>query len=557
MVVVGGHLKTSERQRSWRSNVTGVLEEVQMGWKTTSPDLNCKLFRNVSLTRLVFGLALSALIAVGTFSRTNVTHSWLTLSAATHLMSSHHLKPFREPLDLYKDVDAACTSRGQQYRYRKEEYQFPTPQRLSQALSKYSDMHSQCALSDGIREVKAGCQYVVYVEGYEGVGNRLLSLVSAFVYALVTQRTLMIDGGRGHLTKVLCEPFKNSSWLLPSQFADEVVQQASTLGDAASRHFKNVSSVRVNLRHEQTPADQKFLCAEMQRGLKNVTWIAWQANQYYIPRLFMSPEFWPILHPLFPDVSLVSTHLSRYLWLPQNPIWERITNIQESYLASSKVQVGLQIRRHSVPDSANFSSAVHKLIMDCLLDNRILPKPAATPQHEGLKPGDDINGRANLSTVAVLVTSLQDFYYDKMREEYIEHGTEDGSVVSVHMVSQEGAERYSYEQAVKALSEMWLLSFSQKLATSSWSTFGYVAQALGGSYPYILNIRGEDPQLQNITSCTMGQSIDPCLHYPFTEQCTCESDVQMSSEHSQWIAKHVKSCQDETRGLQLCPSLSS
>jgi len=497
-------------------------------------------------------------------------------SAKNHL-SSTELKLVPSPVVaanrpqfLSSIVDSTCTSRGQQEMYRDSAHQFPRSGLLDQALEEYTRMHSHCALydGDGSSDVKTECRYLVYLEGYEGLGNRLLSLVSAFAYAMVTKRALVIDARRGHLAALLCEPFQDSSWLLPPGFVDEV-WGAPNLEDAMHRGFQNVSAVRINLRHEQTRADQRFFCAATQQeGLQNVTWIGWESNQYYVPRLFMIPSFWSLLSPWFPDPSLVFTQLTRFLCLPQNQIWARIQRVHESYLASSMMQVGLQVRRNLNADNATLAESVQELIMNCSLKHHLLPRPAmhneepvVVVQQQQLKPPADTGAKSSSSSssssrtsAAVLVTSLHMQYYEKLRNLYLEHGTEDGTVVSVHMMSHDGVENDSYEQAVKALMEIWLLSFSNKLATSSWSTFGYVAQGLGGLHPVIFNFLALDLDDHTGPACWLGQSSEPCLHYPFVKQLEC-GNVPMSKQQSNWIATHIRPCQDEKYGLQLCSGL--
>jgi xyloglucan fucosyltransferase len=578
--------------------------------RSLSQEVKFKRLRNGQTARLVLALVMSTLVMMVAVSRlTLLVVPWSSSSPTEqplHRVLSNHLNPSvlkqttaastgddtvknhlssstelklipklpvtTRPAQLAESsssVDKACMSRSQQQMYRDSAHQFPRSVLLDHALEKYTKMHSQCALllddgNDTSVQVKKGCQYVVYLEGYEGLGNRLLSLVSAFAYAMVTHRALVIDARRGHLAQLLCEPFQNSSWLLPPQFAD-AVWGASTLEDAMRWNFQNVNSVRINLRHKQTEADQTFFCPATQKGLRNITWIWWESNQYYMPRLFMIPDFWSLLSSWFPDPSLVFTQLTRFLCLPQNHIWAQIKRIRAAYLASSMIQVGLQVRRHANADNATLVPIVHELIMNCSLKHHVLPKPALPVMQQlkeqqlalGNQPvaemsvGSSSSSWTTTRSVAVLVTSLHIQYYEKLRNLYVEHGTEDGTVVSVHMMSHEGVENESYEQAVKALTEIWLLSFSNKLTTTSWSTFGYVAQGLGGLQPIILNLFTIDARHETRPACFLGQSSDPCLHYPFVKPSKC-AQVKMSQQHSKWITTHIRPCQDEVNGLQLC-----
>jgi xyloglucan fucosyltransferase len=487
---------------------------------------------------------------------------------------------------------ANCVSRSQQFKYRKKEYHFPLSEALTRALAEYTRMHSQCCawnVNHG-HDGEGVCQYVMYHEGYEGLGNRLLSLVAAFAYALVTSRALVIEGSRGHLAELLCEPFRDyysgedkkvksnytATWVVPSQVAHGVQQRAVTLEEAMGAQFVNVTAVHVKLRHEQTVGDQRFFCPEAQDGLRKVPWVIWESNQYYVPRLFMLREFWATkLRLWFPDVSRVFTQLGRVLCVPRNAVWDTIRRVHEGEMAwgAAKARVGIQVRRHGVSENASFSEEVYRRIVECVVEGGVVPPPMATIQLGAAK-------------VAVLVTSLQSMYYDKMRERW--NNTVVGSSSSSReaqvkfvMVSHEGTEQYSSDQARKAMVEMWLLSLcNDALATSSWSTFGYVAQALAGMQPRILNIRGAHPELAEpaLPACSRGQSPEPCLHYPFTAVAATSSSSSASAclpttasaaapaatspnstyvamapsqQHALWVARHIRACQDETRGLQL------
>jgi xyloglucan fucosyltransferase len=563
--------------------------------------------QHLGITRVVlFGLALSALATLMWLRMDFRPQFWPKLLDALHVdtvdgvvvppkMNLQQLGK-RNPAMVHGagsviDVEfssssagANCVSRSQQFKYRKKEYHFPLSEALTRALAEYTRMHSQCCawnVNHG-HDGEGVCQYVMYHEGYEGLGNRLLSLVAAFAYALVTSRALVIEGSRGHLAELLCEPFRDyysgedkkvksnytATWVVPSQVAHGVQQQAVTLEEAMGAQFVNVTAVHVKLRHEQTVGDQRFFCPEAQDGLRKVPWVIWESNQYYVPRLFMLREFWATkLRLWFPDVSRVFTQLGRVLCVPRNAVWDTIRRVHEGEMAwgAAKARVGIQVRRHGVSENASFSEEVYRRIVECVVEGGVVPPPMATIQLGAAK-------------VAVLVTSLQSMYYDKMRERW--NNTVVGSSSSSReaqvkfvMVSHEGTEQYSSDQARKAMVEMWLLSLcNDVLATSSWSTFGYVAHALAGMHPRILNIRGPHPELAqpSLPACSRGQSPEPCLHYPFTAVAATTSssssasaclpttanstDVAMAplqQQHALWVARHIRACQDETRGLQL------
>ncbi|CAI0421261.1 unnamed protein product [Linum tenue] len=58
--------------------------------------------------------------------------------------------------------------------------------------------------------------------------------------------------------------------------------------------------------------------------------------------------------------------------------------------------------------------------------------------------------------------------------------------------------------------DIYLLSLCDVLVTSGWSTFGYVAQGLGGLRPWILQI----PDTKYGGACRRAVSMEPCFHFP-------------------------------------------
>ena len=83
----------------------------------------------------------------------------------------------------------------------------------------YEELHRTCVLQMGDvtefflnRKRIEGCKYVVAgVEPGAGLGNKVLSMVSAMVYAVVTQRILLVPAATA-IPGVFCEPFAGSSW---------------------------------------------------------------------------------------------------------------------------------------------------------------------------------------------------------------------------------------------------------------------------------------------------------------------------------------------------------
>ena len=105
-------------------------------------------------------------------------------------------------------------------------YAYRMPLQLKHILEKYAAMHRYCTeleyddLADMYAQKrKPRCRYVVWSCTF-GLGNKLMSLLSTFLYAILSQRILLIENpGWEHL---FCEPFLGSRLqvgFLPEIFA--------------------------------------------------------------------------------------------------------------------------------------------------------------------------------------------------------------------------------------------------------------------------------------------------------------------------------------------------
>ncbi|KAL3581850.1 hypothetical protein D5086_016182 [Populus alba] len=123
--------------------------------------------------------------------------------------------------------EAACTSRYSSFLYRKISLHKPSSYLISR-LRSYEDLHKRCgpntqSYNKALEQLKSGnkigltdCNYIVWIS-FSGLGNRILSLASTFLYALLTNRVLLVDQGKD-MADLLCDPFPDKSWLLPRDF---------------------------------------------------------------------------------------------------------------------------------------------------------------------------------------------------------------------------------------------------------------------------------------------------------------------------------------------------
>ena len=94
---------------------------------------------------------------------------------------------------------------------------------LRQALESYEILHAQ-ATAENITEdlLRAATSQGGAVHRYlyleltsSGLGNRLNSLLSGFLYALLTHRVLLVSAGTYSFDDLFCQPFAGGNWLWP------------------------------------------------------------------------------------------------------------------------------------------------------------------------------------------------------------------------------------------------------------------------------------------------------------------------------------------------------
>lgn len=176
-------------------------------------------------------------------------------------------------------------------------------------------------------------------------------------------------------------------------------------------------------------------------------------------------------------------------------------------------------------------------IVACALNSKLLPK--LSMKESGITP------LRNQRSKAILVTSLDSGYYENLSNMYWEHPTVTGEVISFFQPSHE-----EYQQTEKknhnrkAWAEMFLLSLTDVLVTSSWSTFGYVAQGLAGSKAWIL-YKPENRSAPN-PPCRIAMSMEPCFHAPPFYDCKAKKGIDTGL-----VVPHVRHCEDMSWGLKL------
>jgi hypothetical protein len=125
----------------------------------------------------------------------------------------------------------SCHSRHEFTSYRRNAGRKPSPHLVAK-LRLHETLQRRCgpgtaAYSAAVEQLRSGkshggaigspeCRYLVSIS-YQGLGNRILAAASAFLYAVLTDRVLLVDPSN-EMGELFCEPFPGTTWLLPPDF---------------------------------------------------------------------------------------------------------------------------------------------------------------------------------------------------------------------------------------------------------------------------------------------------------------------------------------------------
>jgi xyloglucan fucosyltransferase len=277
----------------------------------------------------------------------------------------------------------------------------------------YTILHRTCTTRIGDlaqyfrdRNTSTGCKFMMCdpTPG-SGLGNKILLTTSCFLYAVLTQRVLLVPSG-SLLCDVMCEPFEGSTWKLAhpillglgpgSAFFESVdnvfLESSATIAGSGEDdeeesqqllHSSSSNNVEIYATDvsdfTQFQPHNRFYCPTEQRFLSNVTCVGLVGCQYLIPKLFSIPIFRPTLEALFPT-RMVLTHLLRSLMLPTDIVWRSVENVEAMQPDHADRRLGVQIRYFRGPESFHrLHDGMEYRIKQCTLDNGLLPKQGAPP----------------------------------------------------------------------------------------------------------------------------------------------------------------------------------
>lgn len=331
------------------------------------------------------------------------------------------------------------------------------------------DLRSACRRSSATAQTDQGLstspwdsvmleRYPGYMRPIPGIGNVFLSLVSAALVAVLSNRVLLIEN-----TTSLVPSFDETF----SHLAVETSGWASRL-EAAARDDKGVRESFAA--HDDSSGFQDLCSANLLKRPSTRVWRIF-SNQYFLPLLLLNPHHYEQVELLaererkpigsralaerksIGNRAITSGAISaplpaiwrpalRVLLRPAPALLSQIKAWRAQQLRGGGVVVGMHVRSMLKPDT--FGAA-----LTCV-KSRL---------------------RAKNSSTLYLATM-----HKAMREKFVEELKDVARVVWYeHGVEKQGVSRHAMDSAVI---DLWLLGSTQEVLLSKASTFGYVAHAL-------------------------------------------------------------------------------
>ncbi|CAN6460661.1 unnamed protein product [Victoria cruziana] len=425
-------------------------------------------------------------------------------------------------------------------------YSTPPPPELNRVLEKYVAMHRRCRDIDfeSLDHVytsskRPRCRYLIWSQGRFGFGNRLLPLISSFLYAIMSARVFLID--YPHWDDLFCEPFLGSTTLLPAttklsrQLGPWYTQfHRARCGSGVQSRNSICNATVVNLVldiHDHPLSDYESIACPMGYArLRNIPFVTIRkCNQYFAPIFYLNPVLSPLLDVLFPERNPFHL-LSRFLLAPNDAMWSSISSHLDIHASR---RIGVQIRE--LKTRRRYISEYDENVLQCIKrKGGFLPKMF----RKRILPGE---------YVAVYMATLVKRHLEEVNSSMAVLMKETGKEFILSFQRLDGREVHDTKHQAEALVDMWVLSMSHVLITSQDSTFGYIASALSGVVPNFLDKRAGK-------GCLMGLGMEPCFHAaPKKLSCVQQEPVAFSLQEMADRTSKLKVCVDRESGWTVAP----
>ena len=329
----------------------------------------------------------------------------------------------------------------------------------------YADFHHEVMSNRGLWK---SSKFLIWRQ-IGGLGNAILSLVSAYVYALVTNRVLLVDSNVLH--HLLQRP-RGLSWHY-SMFYD-MLQLPS---DEAS--FADLDEYLVSIADEVdfgcVSRMQNLLCEDYSAVQTKYLYV--HGDQYFLPAILHNRLYRDLIRDWFGD-DVFGT-VARYLISPKQYIMSLAAKYADEHF-EGKTSVGIQLRTQNTAEDVMPESHMPPFAWKDWISSFWKCAYLSSPPTR------------NSSTYFLATDAPK-----RTRASALAHLRD-----KVHWIDGEMS-RKSLAGFVDALVDMIVLSLCDDLVTTAMSTFGNVAAGLGSIVPLVVTHQ---------STCYRELSSQPCFH---------------------------------------------
>ena len=380
---------------------------------------------------------------------------------------------------------------------------------LRAVLDEYVRRHYTAELA--ARGFESDGRYLVFAVGDDGLGNKVLPLVSAFLLAVLTERTFLVHwtGSEAvHNTPMFIEelfrPPDGMQWGFEdtARLTLDRALTSTSLNDSAREALRSLRAVygeRRAVRLEQIralfallplsmaeidlrtadygPVKESALCDDWRAEYAHVTALLMYGDQYFVPPLQVNSHYRPTIAALFEDTDVFGP-LARFLLRPSAAVEAYIGPFMAAHFAP--FTIGLQLRRR---ERLGLKDPEVDLALRCARDIIGRWRADGHPDERvAFFVASDDNGLRQ-----ALKGRLQDVGAVSFTEEFM---------------LREDMDRGLFYAVVDVL----LLSHTSAIVVTPSSTFGYLSHGFGSLVPYRAS-------LMPARQCARAVTAEPSAHF--------------------------------------------
>ena len=352
-------------------------------------------------------------------------------------------------------------------------------------------------------------KYIVFTPTDDGLGNKVLPLISSFFLALVLDRTWLIhwvgteainnskvkveevfrppDGMDWSWTNIVERTKAKAEHTVQEEIGDQNVLFRTKLCDIAGLLGLSCSVIDMagaGMEHAETKVGLSCADWRTEGPSADNLFVNW-GDQYYVPTVQVNPHYRPFILEMFDEDDIFGP-LARFLLRPSHAIDYYITDMQQRFWTNRYV-VSMQLRRR---ERLGLHNAEVDTAVKCAKEMAVAGKAATGKEVTFFVASDD--------------AQLRDDLVGRMQPE--------GQVVHVSNFSVREQQLGVFFAAIDVI----LLSRGDAIVTTPSSTFGYISAGFGSLIPRRVQLGGQD--------CNIAVNSEPSSHF-------FHAEVKYSQEH--------------------------